>query len=622
MNKRGLLLLSLIIFILLTSNTLALEVTLSNQPENNKEYVFLDPENVLLHFKCKVTGSIIDSVRLYTNISGTWGQTGNTKTNIINNTELDFVVTNIPTGIYEWNCFANAHLFAPQNHVFSVYVEPNQPPLFSGIIPNQEWNKDSSLQNAFDLDGYFTDPDSDVLIYSYTGLSPNLIININSQNQVTFSQIPGWFGDGGTVTFVASDGEFQKNSNLLTLKVNNIIPNAPPQISTTIPDQNKNSDVTSWALDLLTYATDSKDTQSQLKWNISGVNTSLITTTISGSVITFNHVQDKYGSDQVTFTVQDTGGLTASQNIQITISQPLNNTVENEETNETEEIENIEILEITPTIKSNTPADQTQILEEGQDKKFSITPSDDTLRIRWYLDGDRVSVSNTYTFKALEAGEQNLSVIVTDGIESDSKEWKIVVNPKTQLNVTKRIESICGNGKIDPGETCVSCSLDIKCEEGYICAEEKCVEDKTNIFSSITGSVIGVLNPIKLYWYIPLIIIFSLILLILFLRKKKKPKGIIVNTFHKKEPFLKKIQRKLREADQKRQDKKKEISLKKAESKIVQKQMDLIAPSTTQISHFIRESLSKGHKKREIKKALKKRGWNRKQIKLGFKNIT
>lgn len=98
----------------------------------------------------------------------------------------------------------------------------NDAPVFSGTIPNQNFNEDTSLIGAFDLDNYFTDDDTiwgDTLTYSVSGNS-SIIVTINSNGVVDFSAPTNWNGNE-TLTFTATDNASQTAaSNAITVTVN------------------------------------------------------------------------------------------------------------------------------------------------------------------------------------------------------------------------------------------------------------------------------------------------------------------------------------------------------------------------------------------------------------------
>ncbi len=99
--------------------------------------------------------------------------------------------------------------------------ETNKNPVLTMNIPNQSFDEDTTLKNAFDLDNYFSDPDGDFLTYSYSGAT-NVIVNINPDGTVNFSALANWTGQE-EITFVASDGSLTAQ-DAITVTVNPVNP--------------------------------------------------------------------------------------------------------------------------------------------------------------------------------------------------------------------------------------------------------------------------------------------------------------------------------------------------------------------------------------------------------------
>lgn len=108
----------------------------------------------------------------------------------------------------------------------------NEQPNFHGPIPNQTWKQGHNISVAFDLDTFFQDPEGHQLtynaVYSNNGLVTVLINQTNGL--VSLSSLPGFFGIWN-VTFTASDGELDYESNIVYL---NVTPNHAP-VGTTMP---------------------------------------------------------------------------------------------------------------------------------------------------------------------------------------------------------------------------------------------------------------------------------------------------------------------------------------------------------------------------------------------------
>ncbi len=102
---------------------------------------------------------------------------------------------------------------------------------------------------------------------------------------------------------------------------------AAPIIDPIIPDQTKDEDSSPWSLDLLAYESgDAGETDAELNWSVSGVDTTKFTTSFDATlnIITFTPVANANGSDIITLTL--TNGIPAedvSQDITVTLN-PIN----------------------------------------------------------------------------------------------------------------------------------------------------------------------------------------------------------------------------------------------------------------------------------------------------------
>ncbi|MFH1850560.1 MAG: Ig-like domain-containing protein, partial [archaeon] len=76
-------------------------------------------------------------------------------------------------------------------------------------------------------------------------------------------------------------------------------------------------------VNLSSYGYDREDAAGSLAWAVSGVNTTLFTAGVANQVLTLTTVANKHGSDTITLTLTDTGGLADTQNITVTIN-PVN----------------------------------------------------------------------------------------------------------------------------------------------------------------------------------------------------------------------------------------------------------------------------------------------------------
>ena len=92
-----------------------------------------------VQFRCNVSGA--SEASLYTTISGSWQQTGNS----VYGPEIrqgggiaSFLAISVQPGTYRWNCRAigpEGTMFAPNNFTFTFEFLPNEPPRCTGTFP-------------------------------------------------------------------------------------------------------------------------------------------------------------------------------------------------------------------------------------------------------------------------------------------------------------------------------------------------------------------------------------------------------------------------------------------------------------------------------------------------------
>ena len=609
--------------IILTQVAFSLSVDLSLPVENA---VYVDSNTVV--FKCRASGTDLRFLELWSNING-WGKKAEFQ-NPQNNTDISFSVKNISNGNYLWNCKAIDGLegitYGPQNKTFSVNLAPNNPPALNNNLPHQTWNMNSQRNNAFDLDNYFSDSDNDQLTYSVSG-NANINVNIDSNNQVSFSQQSNWFGTE-KIYFTARDKESATNSNYLNLtvlKTESPTPNpspstnTPPTIERRIPDQNKSVDIISWYLDLSGYAKDTEDSESKLNWTISGLSNDIIKAEIDNSNkrIKFSPI-GKSGLDTISLIVSDSLGLNTSQSIKIYIYS--NNA---EITNTFEELEENKQTDSELKISSHSPIDNEVTLEKNKLLVFSIETNIQS-DIEWYLDNKLTQeTTKSFDFNSNEESLHNLTVYVSDLDKLVSFTWLINIEKEQESIIVQNNNPVCGNNLIESSETCSNCPNDVKCSENQICENETCIGKKD--FLSITGNFVKNIKPLEnknILIIVSIIVLLLIFLKIISVRRKNKTKySSNLKEFEEKQGFIKKFQKNLRAWYFTRKQKKlNNLNLRKLES---EKRVEISnsAPSIISISEFIKENITKGHSRSDIKTALKQKGWSRIQIWRAFKNL-
>ena len=195
---------------------------------------------------------------------------------------------------------------------FGVTV-PNSEPEEVGSIP--EFTLDVGETTSIDLHPYFTDPDGDPLTYTAEVFFDDRARATISGSVMTVEGLE----DGGTsITVTARDPEGEEARQRTRVEV--IQPNRPPESTDVIPDQTLEPGDDYWFLafgyfddpdgDRLTYSAETSDA-------------SVATITVSGSRVTIEAVAE--GTATVTVSASDPDGLTAEQQVGVTVQTETGN---------------------------------------------------------------------------------------------------------------------------------------------------------------------------------------------------------------------------------------------------------------------------------------------------------
>ena len=132
--------------------------------------------------------------------------------------------------------YTDEHNGASSYSACTLFTTQNNAPTWTSTPPDQSWNENTVRSEAFDLDDYTTDPDSDTLTYTVVTTPSHISVDIDSTtHKVTFTPQTDWFGTE-TVSFQADDSQggtaTSGDVTLTVIEVNN-----GPEFSGTIPDQ-------------------------------------------------------------------------------------------------------------------------------------------------------------------------------------------------------------------------------------------------------------------------------------------------------------------------------------------------------------------------------------------------
>ncbi|MCZ0933583.1 MAG: Ig-like domain-containing protein [Gemmatimonadetes bacterium] len=195
---------------------------------------------------------------------------------------------------------------------FGVTV-PNSGPEDTGTIPDRTLNVGETF--SVDLHPYFTDADGDPLSYTAEVFFDHVASATVSGTVMTVEGLE----DGSTsITVTASDPEGEEARQRTRVEV--IQPNRPPESTAVIPDQTLDPGETYWFLAFSYFSDPDGD---RLTFSATTSNASVATVSVSGSRVTIEAVAE--GSATVTVTARDPDGLTAEQDVGVTVHSPQGN---------------------------------------------------------------------------------------------------------------------------------------------------------------------------------------------------------------------------------------------------------------------------------------------------------
>lgn len=182
---------------------------------------------------------------------------------------------------------------ATGSETVTVKVTDNWPPEIVKDMEDITFYEDEKLLNAFNLNDYYSDKDSNTLFYSYGQEFVN--ISINPDGRVDFSAYPNWHGVE-TVTFRATDLSEAFVECVITVSV---LPVNDPPVIQPIPAQSGFIKQL-WKIDLTEYIEDIDHDYSDL---IITVNSFIIDIMVSGEELLI--YSDRPIEENVTITISD-----------------------------------------------------------------------------------------------------------------------------------------------------------------------------------------------------------------------------------------------------------------------------------------------------------------------------
>ena len=212
------------------------------------------------------------------------------------------ITVEVPAGATTGNVVVTVGGQASNGVTFT--VTENRAPETEGKIAAQTVNKGDSADLT--VSSYFSDPDEDTLEYTVASSDTSKVSVAVTGAVVTVS---GVLQGSATVTVTASDGSLTAQQGFTVT-----VPNRAPEAEGPIPTQTVNKGDSS---DLTVSRYFSDPDEDDLEYTVASSDTSKVSVTVTGAVVTLTGVAQ--GSATVTVTASD-GSLTATQSFTVTVS--------------------------------------------------------------------------------------------------------------------------------------------------------------------------------------------------------------------------------------------------------------------------------------------------------------
>ena len=187
-------------------------------------------------------------------------------------------------------------------------TRPNRAPTASGSIPAQSLNPGGT--ETLDVASYFSDPDGDALTYGATSSNAAVVSVSVSASTVTFAGV-----SEGTATVTVTATDPGSLSARQTVRVTVQRANRAPAPVGTVPPQRLDAGRTA-RLDMAGYFSDPDG--DALRYDEETSDAGVVVASMSRSTLTIIGVAG--GTARVTVTATDTGGLTATQTIEVAVT--------------------------------------------------------------------------------------------------------------------------------------------------------------------------------------------------------------------------------------------------------------------------------------------------------------
>ncbi len=302
--------------------------------------------------------------------------------------------------------------------------QANRAPRAVGSIPEQVITQ--GVQVTIDVSPYFDDPDGDDLTYAVD--SPSLFNQLSVSGSTVTMRNDFLLCDPTTVTVTAQDGGGLEAAQRFTVRRSN----SPPVASSgTFPAQTIDVGESS-PLYMGNWFSDPDACDSRLIYTAASSDATKVTASASGNNVTVAGVSA--GAATVTVTAQDTGGLEATLDIQVTVTT-------------TAPASAPDLVVDTPTVSESAPAVGAQFTLNATVRNQGSSSSDPTT-LRYYQ-----STDSAITAGDTEVGTDSVSGLGASGSGDESTSLTAPSEPGTYYY------GACVDAASDESDTTNNCSL-------------------------------------------------------------------------------------------------------------------------------------------------------------------
>ena len=247
-------------------------------------------------------------------------------------------------------------------------------------------------------------------VVTATTAPANGAVVINGDNTITYTPNANYTG-ADSFTYTVTSGGVTETA---TVTVNVTADNDAPTIAAAIADQNLAEDFASYTIDLNAAFDDVETTDANLVYGVSG-NTN-INVSITAGIATITPSADWNGSETLTFSATDTGGLSVSQNVVFAVSAVADIAADSA----------VSVTEDTPTVIAVLANDS---FEGSPVVTATTAPANGAV----VINGDNTI---TYTPNANYTGADSFTYTVTSGGVTETATVTVNVNPDNDAPTT------------------------------------------------------------------------------------------------------------------------------------------------------------------------------------------